>query len=206
MILKLKILIVRFVKSPLRAYVSLRKLYFLTIRPLFSRSLAVVSGARCIVTQDTYFTGNGSISIGDRVVLGYKDGGYFRGNCLEFVVRDGGRIVVGSNTHFNNNCCLSAKQLITIGSDCLIGHNCEFSDTDGHEIDPETRTNSSGITEAVTIGNNVWLGNGCKILRGSRIGRNCIVAAGAVVKGVFADNCILGGVPAKVIRTIDVID
>ena len=203
MILKVKIFIVRFVKSPLRAFVSLRKLYFLTIRPLFSRSLVVVSGARCIVTQDTYFTGSGSISIGDRVVLGYKDGGYFRGNCLEFIVRDGGRIVVGSNTHFNNNCYVSAKQLITIGSDCLIGHNCEFSDTDGHEIDPETRTNSSGITEEVIIGNNVWLGNGCKILRGARVGDNSIVAAGAVVKGKFGDNLIIGGVPAKVIRVIE---
>lgn len=202
MILKLKLFIVRFVRSPLRAYVFARKLYFLTIRPRLSRSLFLVVGSRCIVTQNTYFIGSGSVTIGDRVVLGYKNGGYFRGNCIEFSVRDGGRIIVGSDTNFNNNCFISAKKMISIGSDCLIGHNCEFSDTDGHEINPLERKNSSGITEDTVIGSNVWLGNGCKILRGARIGDNSVVAAGAVVKGKFGANCIIGGVPAKIIREI----
>jgi len=49
---------------------------------------------------------------------------------------------------------------------------------------------------------NVWFGHNWKVLRGTEIGNNCIVAAGAVVKGKFKDNLILGGVPAKIIKEI----
>ena len=49
-----------------------------------------------------------------------------------------------------------------------------------------------------------WLRIGTKvtILDGTKIGNKCIVAAGAVVKGTYPDNVIIGGVPAKIIRQI----
>lgn len=50
------------------------------------------------------------------------------------------------------------------------------------------------------IGNDCWIGAKATILDGTVIGDHCIVAAGAVVKGVFPDNVIIGGVPARIIK------
>lgn len=52
----------------------------------------------------------------------------------------------------------------------------------------------------VKIGNDCWIGAKATILDGTVIGDHCIVAAGAVVKGVFPDNVIIGGVPARIIK------
>ena len=58
------------------------------------------------------------------------------------------------------------------------------------------RRNSDGLVEPITIGKNVWFGNNVMILRGTQIGDHPIVAAGAVVKGKFGSNVIIGGVPS----------
>jgi acetyltransferase-like isoleucine patch superfamily enzyme len=55
--------------------------------------------------------------------------------------------------------------------------------------------------EPVSIGRGSWLGHGAIVLPGSRIGRHVVVAAGAVVAGLHApDNCVIAGVPARVVR------
>jgi serine acetyltransferase len=53
----------------------------------------------------------------------------------------------------------------------------------------------------VAIGAGSWLGTGAVILPGTRIGRQTVVAAGAVVRGEFPGHCVLAGVPARVVRT-----
>jgi acetyltransferase-like isoleucine patch superfamily enzyme len=52
----------------------------------------------------------------------------------------------------------------------------------------------------VSIGSGTWLGTGAVVLPGAVIGRNVVVAAGAVVRGTVPDHAVVGGVPAKVIR------
>jgi len=56
---------------------------------------------------------------------------------------------------------------------------------------------------AVEIGSGSWLGANAVILPGTKLGRNTVVAAGAVVRGEFPDHVVLGGVPAKVLRHHD---
>jgi maltose O-acetyltransferase len=48
----------------------------------------------------------------------------------------------------------------------------------------------------------VWIGDRVLILKGSEIGEGCVVAAGAVVSGKFPPDVLIGGVPAKIIRTL----
>jgi len=60
-----------------------------------------------------------------------------------------------------------------------------------------------GAHQPVRIGDGTWIGHGAVILPGTTIGKGVVVAAGAVVRGEVPDHCIVGGVPAKVIRTID---
>lgn len=88
---------------------------------------------------------------------------------------------------------------ISIGDDCAISWNCQFIDDDFHSIEPST---SGAITaEPIAIGDHVWIGSSVTVLRGSFIASGCVVAAGAVVRGKFTEeNCLIGGIPARVIR------
>ena len=58
--------------------------------------------------------------------------------------------------------------------------------------------NSKGII----LGNNIWVGARVTFLDGCEVGDNCVVAAGAVVNGIFPANSVIGGVPAKVLKAI----
>ena len=69
--------------------------------------------------------------------------------------------------------------------------------------DASTRIDEQGIsTKPVVIGDDVWIGANAVILPGVTIGSHCVVAAGAVVTKDVPDNCVVGGVPAKVIKKI----
>jgi acetyltransferase-like isoleucine patch superfamily enzyme len=66
--------------------------------------------------------------------------------------------------------------------------------------DPDVPIMDQGRTaKGLTVGDNVWIGAGAKILDGVTVGEGVIVAAGAVVNRSFADKSIVGGVPAKLI-------
>ena len=78
-----------------------------------------------------------------------------------------------------------------IGEKVLIGQNT----TIGRALDPQ------GIP---TIGNNVYIGAGARILGSVVVGNNVIIGANSVVTKNIEDNSIVAGVPAKLIRTVDV--
>ena len=69
--------------------------------------------------------------------------------------------------------------------------------------DASKRIDEQGIsTKPVVIGDDVWIGANAVILPGVTIGSHCVVAAGAVVTKDVPDNCVVGGVPAKLIKKI----
>ena len=111
----------------------------------------------------------------------------------------GKNIHLGKNVFINSACQFQDQGGIFIGDNCLIGPGTMIA-TLNHYPDPERR---QGMTHApVVIGKNVWTGAHVTILPGVTIGDNAIVAAGAVVaKDVPADT-IVGGVPAKAIKSI----
>ena len=55
--------------------------------------------------------------------------------------------------------------------------------------------------KGITIGRNCWIGAKATFLDGAEIGDGCIVAAGAVVRGTFPENVVIGGVPARILKT-----
>jgi acetyltransferase-like isoleucine patch superfamily enzyme len=96
---------------------------------------------------------------------------------------------------------LFAANYIEIGDDTLIGQYVTIMDHEAHGIAPDKRRKLGEIGKVI-IGKNVWLGNNVVILKNSEIGDNTIVATGAVVSGKFPANVIIGGIPAKIIKSL----
>jgi acetyltransferase-like isoleucine patch superfamily enzyme len=112
----------------------------------------------------------------------------------------GKNITFGKNVFINACCCFQDQGGITVGDGAFIGHRVVLS-TLNHGFLPEDR--STNYPAPITIGKNVWIGSGATILQGVTIGDNAVIAAGAVVSRNVAANTIVGGVPAKFIKTVD---
>ena len=113
----------------------------------------------------------------------------------------GKNIHVGKNVFINSGCCFQDQGGIFIGDGVLIGHNVVLA-TLNHDIDPQKR--SDMFPAPIRIGNNVWIGAQATVLPGVTIDDGAIIAAGAVVSRDVPANVIVGGVPAKIIKKIEV--
>lgn len=111
----------------------------------------------------------------------------------------GQNISVGKGVFINACCHFQDQGGITIGDGAQIGHNVVLA-TLNHEAEPSRRK----ITKPgpITIGENVWIGSNAVVVPGVSIGDGAIVAAGAVVTKDVPPNAVVGGVPARVIKTL----
>jgi acetyltransferase-like isoleucine patch superfamily enzyme len=121
------------------------------------------------------------------------------GPGVNLIVKDHARLTIGNNTYFTSDMHVEAVNEITIGDDCAISWGVTIIDSDHHAIIYEKKRSVSG-QEQVRIGNKVWIGCNVTILKNTVIGNNCVVAANSLVTGVFPDNCLIGGNPARIIK------
>lgn len=190
--------------------VNLIKLFILR---LLNKNITIDSTAK-IIGYMPYFKlpKNGNVIIGSDVIINsdLKNTNTALTYRCKFVTGYDGIISVGDNTMLNGVCVVSYEK-VEIGCDCQIASSTMISDTDFHPVDPDIRRkqvrgekfsfNSVG-KKNIKIGNNVWIGWNCIILKGVEIGDNSIVAAGSVVlNGRYPANSLLAGNPAKVIKT-----
>ncbi|MBQ7698097.1 MAG: sugar O-acetyltransferase [Paludibacteraceae bacterium] len=106
---------------------------------------------------------------------------------------------VGERVFINMGCKFQDQGGIIIGDDALIGHNATLC-TLNHDPDPQHRGDMTA--KPIHIGNGVWLGANVTILQGVTIGDGAIIAAGAVVNKDVPAKTVVGGIPAKIIKTI----
>lgn len=111
----------------------------------------------------------------------------------------GKNITLGKNVFINACCCFQDQGGISIGDGSFLGHRVVLATLD-HGFLPEER--GSNYPAPIRIGRNVWIGSGAVVLRGVTIGDNAVVAAGAVVTRDVEPGVIVGGVPAKFIKTV----
>ena len=111
----------------------------------------------------------------------------------------GKNITIGKNVFINSCCHFQDQGGITIGDGTLIGHSVVLA-TINHDLRPSM--NRKNHYAPIHIGNHVWIGSNVTILSGVTVGDWSVVAAGAVVTKDVPPMTVVGGVPAKVIRTI----
>lgn len=116
---------------------------------------------------------------------------------------DASNITIGDRCFINRGCHFDANHEISIGHDVQIGQQCLLI-TGTHEIGPETRRAGKLLTQPIAIMDGVWLGARVTVLPGAMIGKGSIVAANSVVRGRLLPGGLYGGVPAQLIRMLDV--
>ena len=96
---------------------------------------------------------------------------------------------------------ISASDEIVIGDGVMMANGTYVTDSDWHTIYDRTQRDEQPYP--VRIGNNVWLGDNCTVLKGVSIGENSVVAARAVVTKDVPANVVVAGNPARVVKKLD---
>ncbi|MDB4904558.1 MAG: putative acetyl transferase [Mucilaginibacter sp.] len=116
-------------------------------------------------------------------------------------------ISIGNNTEIGEDCHITAINSISIGSNVLLGKKITITDNSHGRTDINT-LNLPPIERPlyskgpVIIEDGVWIGDKATILANVRIGKNAIVGANALVTKNVPPNCVVGGVPAKILKQI----
>lgn len=118
---------------------------------------------------------------------------------VPFYTNFGRHINIGKRVFINHACTFLDLGGITIEDDVQIGPKVNLI-TENHPVDPSQRKTLD--LKSILIKRNAWIGAAATILPGITIGENAIVAAGAVVNKDVPDNMIVGGIPAKIIKSI----
>lgn len=112
----------------------------------------------------------------------------------------GKNLTIGKNVFINFDCTFLTLGGITIEDEVLIGPKVSLI-TENHPLEPQYRKGLIG--KSILLKRNSWIGANATILPGVTIGENAVVAAGAVVSKDVPDNAVVGGIPAKIIKTIE---
>ena len=110
-------------------------------------------------------------------------------------------IKIGNNVGVGDFSHIGGAGGVTIGDDTIIGAYLSIH-PENHIFNDKTKLiREQGVTrKGITIGSNCWIGAKVTVLDGSFIGNGSVVAAGSVVNGVFPENAVIGGVPARILK------
>src|ERR1700744_157821 len=117
-----------------------------------------------------------------------------------FYATGGADTRIGRNVFINQNCTFYDFGGLDISDDGMIGPNVSLI-TSGHPVEP-SRRRAFTIAKPIAIERNVWIGAGATIIGGVTVGENSVVAAGSVVTRDVPPNTLVGGNPARVIRSL----
>lgn len=167
------------------------KLFFPTIISIICLFLLKVFHPNCTIRF------NRLVKLGKRVSITVRKnstliitGKFVTRNNVEIVISNNAEISIGDRVFINSNCILSARKKISIGNNVQLGPNCLIYDNDhDYHVDPKERSQRFQCDDVI-IGDDVWIGAGTIILKGTQIGHNCVIGAGSIVKGNIPDNTL----------------
>lgn len=134
----------------------------------------------------------GTISIGNKL--------YLSDRCVVGAYK-GGKLIIGDNNFFNNNCSVTCYEEIFIGNNNLFAQNIVIVDHNHLYENQEIPICKQGYkTKKVSIGSNCWICTNTVICAGACIGDNIVVSANSVVKGSLIESGIYAGSPARLVK------
>jgi acetyltransferase-like isoleucine patch superfamily enzyme len=185
----------------LRGYFFLYQKVFLGKNCYISHKPNILFRKNVTIENDVTIDGyaKNKLIFGDNV----KVGAYSLVSCTSHLSKYGVGLTIGNNSAFGRFTEFGAAGGIEIGDDVIAGSYISFHSENHNFSDSSLLIREQGVTsKGIKIGNNVWIGAKATFLDGAIIGNNCVVAAGAVVNGIFPNNVIIGGVPAKILKEI----
>lgn len=196
------------------------------IKVILKRLLNLKSETQRLIESGMIVIGKNCNINGLNVVVKFKMQKVFlkiNDNCVvsgNFVFeRADSYIEIGSNTFIGGGMFVASDK-ITIGNDVMFSWGCTVIDTDAHSINWNERKSDvsdwkKGLDEGregyykdwtlvkskqVVIGDKSWIGFNSVILKGVKLGEECVVGAGSVVTKSFESSSVIGGNPAKIIK------
>lgn len=203
MLLKMKVVrksvkFVKRVRNRLSSYYNLIRL----------KMYGVECGRHCVIHGKLYINlfSTARVKIGDN--LYFSSGWGINALCANkrgmIYATENARITIGNNVGMSST-VLWAHESITIGDHVKIGGNSILIDTDSHNMDYLVRRGQYtdwGVSKPIVIEDDAFIGVNCIILKGVTIGARSIIAAGSVVTKSIPADCVAGGNPAKVIKSL----
>jgi acetyltransferase-like isoleucine patch superfamily enzyme len=123
--------------------------------------------------------------------------------CTGVISHKGKGITIGNNTGINSYCYVGGQGGIEIGDNVIIGPQVKIFSENHNFSDASIIIKNQGVIRlGVKIESDSWIGSGVTILDGVVLKKRTVVAAGSVVTQSFAGNSLIGGIPAKLIKTI----
>jgi acetyltransferase-like isoleucine patch superfamily enzyme len=114
----------------------------------------------------------------------------------------GDQIVIGNNVGIGEFAYLGGAGGLQIGDECIVGQYLSCHPENHNYEDVSISIRHQGVSrKGIKIGANCWIGSKVTILDGVTLGDGCIIAAGSVVTKSFPENSIIGGVPAKLLKS-----
>lgn len=107
------------------------------------------------------------------------------------------KITIGKGTSIGYNTIIFSSSRITIGDFCMIAPNAYIVDSDHGMARNSLMKFQDNSAVDIKIGNDVWVGTGVVILKGTKVADGCVIAANSVVKGTLEPYSIYAGTPAK---------
>ncbi|SFX23342.1 acyltransferase [Cytophaga hutchinsonii] len=142
--------------------------------------------------------GKGKLTLANNVSIG----AYSRIIVSTSLNNIGEYIHIGNNVGIGEFAYLGGGGGLEIGDDCIIGQYLSCHPENHNYDSVDTLIRHQGVSrQGIVIGKNCWIGSKVTILDGVHIGNNCVIAAGAVVTKSVPDNSVVGGVPARVLKS-----
>lgn len=172
---------------PLRYFISFVVVGFQTVKsiffvtPLYKTYFEEVGRGFSATSCLPFVTGKGRIFVGDNVKIFGK---------VDFIFGSVGNqlpeIYIGNDVRISHNITFDVTSKLVIGDKTLIAAGVTIQDSSGHSVDPVARANGEAPTSnevrSVEIGNNVWICSSVYILPGVKVGDDCVLGVGVILK------------------------
>lgn len=179
--------------------------YFVTKlyrEPLFKSLCYQVGRHFQLVGSIPYVHNNIRIIIGDNVQIYGFETSFGGGKVIENPILE-----IGDNSFIGPGTKIGVCEKIKIGNNCLIAARVIMSDNDGHPLDWQKRRKKESVgkkeTAPIIIEDDAWIGDGCFICKGVKVGRGAIIGARSVVTKDVLEFTVVAGNPAKFIKVVE---